>query len=162
MEHQDGVRNNWWETDGWWDADSKTGDAADGIGLAGDRLGSAGAPPAAAEPRYDTVIFDGKEKPESFRRRLERLLFTYVTVFVESHSLSGVLVGVFDDFLILVKGCIITEVFLPEVEAIQYLAWGCPDTHCKKQRRPQNIVKNRLDTATILRNLFSDTRKSES
>lgn len=183
MERLDGERYNWWETDGWWDTESDTDDAVEG-------LSSTEALPDVAQLTYDTITFDRKEKPETFNRRLERLLFTYVTVFVESGSFSGVLAGVFVDFIVLVKGCIITEVSLREIEAIQYLAWGCPDTCCKihknkdkkrdkknnnspleDKKKPQKskkwpmkrntIVKNRLDTATILRNLFSESRRQE-
>lgn len=145
------AHSNWWETDGWFESYSEAADNT-AVGKA-----EAAALLAVSEAQKESVAKAGKkDKIETFKKRLEKLFFTYVTVFVNSWAFSGVLVGVFDDFFVLVKGCHIIEVSLREVEAVKHLAWGCPE---KKQPQKRNvIVKDRMDTSTILKNLFSKAR----
>lgn len=76
----------------------------------------------------------------AFNKQLSRLVFTYIQVAVSSGCYHGVLVSVLGDFLVLVNGCLITEIPFKEIEALQFRARGCP---CKKTKKmPQKTKKN--------------------
>lgn len=77
----------------------------------------------------------------TFAENLEKLVLTYLTVFVESGVFPGVLAAVLDDFLILINKCLITEIPLKEIEAVLFKAFGCPD-----RRTTSAAKKNQSDT----------------
>lgn len=120
--------------------------------------------PETQEVQAHRLAFKSHNHPVTFADHLSQLLFTYLRVFVDSGCFDGVLVSIFDDFLILVKGCRITEISFKEIEAVQFTVRGCP---CRPQEKPpakqkkQKAVK-RKPAATaktfapeLLRNLFA-------
>lgn len=102
----------------------------------------------------------------AFAEQLGRLLFTYIQVSVASGCFHGVLVHVLNDFLVLINGCLITEIPFKEIEAIQHRAWGCPckeikgmPKQCKDFSRNKTLIGFR-DTGNcfspeLLRGLFA-------
>ena len=117
----------------------------------------------------DNLNSPGQVQPDSpkFSMELEKFIFTFVTVFVERHRFSGILVGTFSDFLILVNKCIITEIVLDEIQAVQLLVWGCPDTQKKspksekksKKNSKKDSKKDKERMALLLQQLFSESAK---
>lgn len=116
------------------------------------------------EVRAHRLASKSHNHPDTFADHLSQLLFTYLRVFVESGRFDGVLVSIFDDFLILVKGCRITEIPFKEIEAVQFNARGCPCSHKKKpsaKKKKQKAVKRKpaptgiTFSPELLRNLFS-------
>lgn len=102
-----------------------------------------------------TANFVKNDDNKKFARQMKKLVLTYVTVFVECWKFEGVLVAVFDDFLVLVNGCKIIEIPLKEIQALVFRAFGCPP---EKKKKTKNDKNNGKDYGTILRNMFSDGR----
>jgi hypothetical protein len=96
-----------------------------------------------------------KDRLKTFNNQLKQIIFTYVTVFVDKWAFSGILVGIFKDFLILVNGCKITEIRLREINAVEFKAWGCPKKRKEKSlKRRKHGKKQPRQTSAIMQNIF--------